>query len=216
MEGRLWTSRRGGYAPFGLRAFVEGSATVTFQPKNRQGAYALVCQILTRFGYRQLGKTDQGVVLGVLISVTGFSRQQVERLVRQWRDTGTIRDRRGGNRGRPCARRYTAQDVRLLAEVDAVFGQMPGLATREILRRQHEIFGNPRFARLATLSKRHGTRAVSSIAGRYGRLARRLLQTRPMYGNPVGGYDRAAMSAVTEVERRLGNERNDVSAKKVG
>ena len=84
-----------------------------------------------------------------------MSRQQTERLVRQWRDTGAICDRRGGNRGRPFARRYTAADIRLLADVDEAYGQMSGLATREVLRRQFEVFGDARFERLATISNGH-------------------------------------------------------------
>ena len=62
-------------------------------------------------------------MLAFLVTVTGFSRKQMERLVRQWRETGGVRDRRGGNRGRPFVRRYTLQDIRLLAAVDAAFGQ---------------------------------------------------------------------------------------------
>ncbi len=138
-----------------LHAFTEGNETVTFQPEDRERAYAFIGEILTRFGYRGLGKADKGVVLRFLLTVTGFSRQQLERLVRQWRASGTIRDRRGGNRGRPFARRYTVQDIRLLADIDAAFGQMSGLATREVLRRQYEIFDDARFARLATISNGH-------------------------------------------------------------
>ena len=108
-----------------------------------------------RFGYAKLGKRDKGVVLKFLVVATGHSRPQMERLVRQWRETGTIRDRRGGGRGRPFARTYSTADIRLLAEVDEVFEQMSGLATREILRRQYEVFGDSRFERLATISNGH-------------------------------------------------------------
>ena len=95
------------------------------------------------------------MVLKFLVVATGLSRQQMERLVRQWRETGAIRDRRGGTRGRPFARKYSGADIRLLAEVDGAFEQMSGLATREILRRQYEVFGDPRFERLATISNGH-------------------------------------------------------------
>ena len=138
-----------------LRAFVEGNEAVVFQPRDRADAYGFVRDTLERFGYRRLGKRDKGVVLRFLVAATGISRKQTERLVRQWRDTGTIRDRRGGNRGRPFARKYAAADIRLLAEIDEAFGQMSGLATREILRRQFEVFGDARFARLATISNGH-------------------------------------------------------------
>ena len=138
-----------------LRAFVEGNEAVDFQPRDRDEAYAFVRDTLERFAYGRLGRRDRGVVLRFLVAATGFSRQQVERLVRQWRDTGEVRDRRGGNRDRPFRRRYTPADVRLLADVDEAYGQMSGLATREVLRRQFEVFGDARFARLATLSNGH-------------------------------------------------------------
>ena len=138
-----------------LRAFVEGSEAVDFQPRDRDEAYAFVRDTLERFGYRRLGRRDKGAVLRFLVAATGFSRQQTERLVRQWRETGDVRDRRGGNRGRPFRRRYTPADVRLLADVDEAYGQMSGLATREVLRRQFEVFGDVRFERLSTLSNGH-------------------------------------------------------------
>ena len=138
-----------------LRAFVEGNEAVDFQPQTRDEAYGFVRDTLERFAYGRLGRRDRGVVLRFLVAATGISRQQTERLVRQWRDTGEVRDRRGGNRGRPFRRRYTPADVRLLADVDEAYGQMSGLATREVLRRQFEVFGDARFARLATLSNGH-------------------------------------------------------------
>ena len=95
-----------------LRAFVEGNEAVDFQPRDRGEAYGFARATLERFGYRRLGKRDKGAVLRFLVAATGISRQQMERLVRRWRDTGAIRDRRGGwNRrwtiwfGEVCRRR---------------------------------------------------------------------------------------------------------------
>ena len=88
-----------------LRAFVEGNEAVDFQPEDRDEAYGFVREALERYGYRGLGKRDKGVALRFLVAATGISRQQ---MVRQWRENGAIRDRRGGSRGRPFPRRYTA------------------------------------------------------------------------------------------------------------
>ena len=90
-----------------------------------------------------------------LAKTTGLSEVRVDRLIRQWRETGGIEDRRGGGRGRPFERCYTAADIRLLAEVDKAFGQMSGLAACELLRRQHEVFGDTRFEPLAGISNGH-------------------------------------------------------------
>ena len=138
-----------------LRAFLEGNEAVDFQPRDRDEAYGFVRDTLERFGYRRLGKRDKGVVLKFLVAATGLSLKQTERLVRQWRETGEVLDRRGGSRGRPFARRYTPVDIRLLADVDEAYGQMSGLATREVLRRQFEVFGDARFDRLAAISNGH-------------------------------------------------------------
>ena len=154
-----------------LGAFVEGNEAVDFQPRNRAEAYGFVRETVERFGYRRLGKRDKGVVLRFLVAATGISRQQMERLVRQWRETGVVRDRRGGGRGRPFVRKYTAVDIRLLADVDEAYGQMSGLATREVLRRQHEVFGEARFERLAAISNGHVYKLRASATYRAKRTA---------------------------------------------
>ena len=138
-----------------VRAFVEGSEAVDYEHQDQGSAYAFVRERLGRLRYEALGKRDKGVVRRFLAKTTGFSEVQIDRLIRQWRETGRIEDRRGGNRGRPFERRYTAADIRLLAEVDEAFGQMSGVATCELLRRQHEVFGEVRFERLAGLSHSH-------------------------------------------------------------
>ena len=58
-------------------------------------------------------------------------------------------------RAGPFARTYTAADIRRLAEVDEAYDQMSGLATREVLRRQFEVYGEADYARLAAISNGH-------------------------------------------------------------
>ena len=87
--------------------------------------------------------------------MTGLSRAQMTRLVGQHRATGRVTDRRGGAPVRPFERRYTGADIRLLAEVDAALGDMSGPATRAVMRREFEVFGQRRFERLARLSNGH-------------------------------------------------------------
>ena len=77
------------------------------------------------------------------------------RLVGQHRATGRVTDRRGGAPVRPFERRYTGADIRVLAEVDAALGDMSGPATRAVMRREFEVFGQRRFERLARLSNGH-------------------------------------------------------------
>ena len=110
---------------------------------------------LVRLDYGRLGKSDKGLVRRYLAKVTGLSRAQLTRLIGQHRETGRIEDRRGGAPAHPFERRYTRADIRLLAAVDAAMGQMSGPATRALMRRQYEVFGDERFERLARLSNGH-------------------------------------------------------------
>ena len=138
-----------------VRAFVEGSEPVDYQPKDRASAYAFVRRTLAAFDYHRLGRADRGCVRAYIGKACGFSAAQISRLIRQQAETGAVVDRRARNSGRPFETVYTAVDIRLLAEVDEAFGGMSGLATCEILRRARDVHGDARFERLADVSRSH-------------------------------------------------------------
>ena len=138
-----------------VRAFVEGSDGLDFVGSDRPSRNDFVRRVLVKFGYGTLGKADKGLVKRFLGKATGLSRAQLTRLVRQHARTGRIVDRRGGPPAKPFVRRYTALDAALLAEVDGTLGQVCGQATRAVVRREFEVFGDARFERLAGISTSH-------------------------------------------------------------
>ena len=85
---------------------------------------------------------------------TGLSRAQVARLIAAYIAEGKLADGRKGA-ARPFRRRYTRDDILLLAETDALHGTLLGLATMASLRRAFEVFGDERYERLAGLSHGH-------------------------------------------------------------
>ena len=107
-----------------VRAFVEGSEAADFAGADRESVYEFVRRALVRLGYERLGKSDKGLVKRYLAKVTGLSRAQLTRLIGQYRETGRIKDRRGGAPACPFERRYTRADIRPLAAL----GQMSGPA----------------------------------------------------------------------------------------
>ena len=137
-----------------IRAFVEGSQPLDFAAPSRESAYDWIGGELRRLGYRHLSKADKGWVRRYLEKVTGISRAQMSRLIRQFRDSGRITDRRGPP-AKPFARRYTGADVRLLAEIDTLHGTLSGPATRKLCERAFWLFGDRRYERLAGISNGH-------------------------------------------------------------
>ena len=138
-----------------VRGFVEGSGEVDFELTERESAYGFIRRTLVQFGYHGLGKAEKGVLRAYVGKVTGMSRAQITRLIRQHRETGRVEDGRGKAPAVPFERRYRGEDIELLAEVDAALGQMSGPATRSVMQRQYEVFGDGRFERLAGISNGH-------------------------------------------------------------
>ena len=108
-----------------VRGFVAGSEAAEIVAVDRESAYGFARETLVRFRYRWLSKSEKGVILRYLSKVTGKSPPQIQRLVRQHRETGRIVDRRGPPKN-AFERRYTKADIGLRAEVDAALGQMCG------------------------------------------------------------------------------------------
>lgn len=137
-----------------IRAFVAGSQAADFEIPDRDEVHRFIGQTLRRFGYTRCNRVDKGVLRRYLMTVTGLSRAQVARRIRQFRETGRVRDRRDGP-AKPFARRYTASDARALADLDALHGQLSGPATRRLCQRAWQVFGDGRYERLAGISNGH-------------------------------------------------------------
>ncbi len=163
-----------------IRAFLEGNEPADFELTDQPSAYAFVRRTLVRFEYHGLRKPDKGLVKRYLEKATGLSRAQITRLVAQHRRTGHIRDRRGKPPANAFARRYTPHDAALLAEVDEAFGQLSGPATKVILRRMYEVYGDARFERLAHISNGHIYNLRKSRIYRSGRLTFRKTRSTPV------------------------------------
>lgn len=137
-----------------VRAFVAGAAPLSFTLADRPSAHAWMADTLRHFGYARVSRTDRGVLRRYLTKATGLSRAQVARRIAQFIDTGHIEDKRGAP-ARPFTRRYTADDIRLLAEIDALHGTLSGSITRKLCQRAYTVYGDARFERLATISNGH-------------------------------------------------------------
>ena len=99
-------------------------------------------------------RADKAIVLRFLERVSGYSRQQIARLVKRGCERRPLIKRYKGSRTR-FARTYTGADVLLLAHTDALHGTLSGLATGALMERAFLIFGETRYRRLATILAGH-------------------------------------------------------------
>ena len=158
-----------------LREFLAATEPVEFRGcGNDEQRYRHIEEVLKRFGYAGLKRRDKGLVLRYLGRTTGYSRPQLTRLVARHLKAGALKKAyRAPAKG--FVRRFTEADVALLAQTDALHGTLSGPATRHLMQRAHSVFGEARYARLATISVAH----LYNLRKRAGYLARRQVWTKP-------------------------------------
>jgi len=167
-----------------VRQVVAGTQALEFRrAEDDEGRYAWIESVLRRFDYRQLPRSERGPVLAYVQHLSGYSRAQVTRLVSRWTvGKRLVKEYRAPEHA--FARRYTAADVALLAEVDRAMDTLSGPATACVLRRQRDVFGDTRFQRLGSISVGHLYNLRNSAPYRAQRVV--LTKTRPTQAATIG------------------------------
>jgi transposase InsO family protein len=167
-----------------VRQVVAATQALEFRrAEDDEGRYGWIESVLRRFEYRQLPRAERGPVLAYLQHLSGYSRAQVTRLVSRWMGgKRLVKQYRAPEHA--FARRYTAADVALLAEVDRAMDTMSGPATACVLRRQRDVFGDARFQRLGSISVGHLYNLRNSAPYRAQRVVQ--TKTRPTQAATIG------------------------------
>lgn len=133
-----------------MRAFLDDSQEWDFHAEGRADIYAWVDRTLRQQRYPKQSRETKGLVRRYVGKMTGLSRAQVTRLIRQFVKTQGVKPT--VYRRHRFRRRYTTADVATLVEVDQAHGRLSGPATCAILKREYEVFGNQQCKRLAAIS----------------------------------------------------------------
>lgn len=136
-----------------IREFLQASGIIKFEGVSRKEKYAWLENTLNRFGYFSLEKKDKGIVKKYVMRMTGFSDAQTTRLIAKKRRTGKILA--SAAKRNTFATIYDTNDVALLAETDNGHEKLSGPATKRILLREFEVFGNKKYEKLSKISISH-------------------------------------------------------------
>ena len=120
---------------------------------SKDDGYAWIEHTLVRFRFLWLSKKQRGLVLRYIERLSGYTRQHVTKLVKQYRNTGHIRRRQRTVNG--FAAKYTKADIHLLADMDCIVDDVSGTMVKAFCQRMYEVYGDQRFARLAGISVSH-------------------------------------------------------------
>ena len=100
-----------------MQDFLKGSQAVAFAvATNKDERYQFVERLLNRFAYPRLKRREKGIVIRFLQKVTGYSRQQLTRMIQRYIEQGQLKRFHKALNG--FEQHYTAEDIRLLAQDD--------------------------------------------------------------------------------------------------
>jgi len=159
-----------------VRQFVVGIQAVEFKGLTAKERYYWIEEVLIRFKYHHLKRAERGIIRRYLQKVTGYSRSQLTKLVAKYKRTGRLKQT---EYRRYCfPRKYTMSEVGLLARTDELHGWLSGPATKKILEREYEVYGNAEFDNISRISVAHLYNLRRSNI--YRGMTRRFTKTKPV------------------------------------
>ena len=135
-----------------IKNFLKSSTEIDLVINDRKNKYEWLQRILIQFKYRSLLKKDRGYIRCYIEKFTNYSTSQITRLIdKHYKESlSKITYKRN-----VFPKKYTPEDIMQLVYTDEVHKRLSGLSTKEIFRRECEIFNNDDYIRLKDISVSH-------------------------------------------------------------
>ena len=138
-----------------IEEFLQGNHKISFSIPSKKERYKLIRNILFRFNYRKLNKKEKGFVKNYLVKLTGYTEPHTKKLIKRWLDNKS-RLIYTEKKERNCfVKKYYPSDIKLLIKTDSVHECINGNATKKIMEREFEIFGNNKYKNISEISVSH-------------------------------------------------------------
>lgn len=137
-----------------IEKFLQDNGRVEITISSQKERYEWIGNIVRRFRYRRERKRNKGIIKRYIETFTGYSDIQIKRLIKKSL-AGKLRYAALTRKRNSFARKYLSTDIALLIETDILHGCLSGQATKEILRREYEVFGNNTYKTISEISASH-------------------------------------------------------------
>lgn len=137
-----------------LKDFLNGSKQIVVSLENSsiEEKYQFIEKTIKQFLYQKLKKKDKKIVVLYLRKITAYKKAQLYKLI-QRAEKGSLK-RSLYKRIKPH-KIYTTIDVKLLEKTDEIHLRLSEDATKEILRREYEVFHNQNYQTISRISHSH-------------------------------------------------------------
>ena len=136
-----------------VKQFLSSTVDTTITPPTKDEGYRWIARTLKHFRYRALKRPEKGLIRQFLCHITGYSRQQVTRLIQQYTKTGRVIRQQQTTNGFTGI--YTPEDITQLAAIDTLHDTPSGPMIKKLCERAYTLFGEEDYQRLSGISVSH-------------------------------------------------------------
>jgi transposase InsO family protein len=136
-----------------IKSFLAETKEIEFKKKSKKEAYRWIEETLKRFQYVILSKKEKGFIRRYLMKITGYSKSQLTRHINQYCNTGELRIKEYDRH--KFQKKYTHQDIQLLAKTAQVHDAPNGAALKKNLERMAGEYGRQEYSNIANISVSH-------------------------------------------------------------
>jgi len=136
-----------------IKSFLSELEGIEFNRKYRKETYRWIEDTLMRFHYVTLAKKNKGLIRRYLMKVTGYSRCQLTRHINQYCNTGQLRIKEYDRH--KFQKKYTPQDIQLLAKTARLHDSPNGASLKKTLERMAREYGKEEYSNIANISVSH-------------------------------------------------------------
>ena len=137
-----------------MEEFLTGSQAIAFAvATGKDERYQFIESLLKRFTYSRLKRVEKGIMIRFLLKVSGYSRQQLTRMIQRYTCSGQLRRYQKTING--FEQFYTPDDIQLLVKLDQRHDTPNGFMVKKICDRAYHEFNDLAYERLSRISVSH-------------------------------------------------------------
>lgn len=138
-----------------VEEFLQGNHKISFLISSRKEKYKLINNVLFKFKYGKLNKKEKGFVKKYLVKLTGYTESHTKKLIKQWLDNKSRLVYAETKNRNKFKKKYYPADIDLLIKTDSAHRCVNGNATKKIMEREFNIFGDSKYKNISEISISH-------------------------------------------------------------
>ncbi len=136
-----------------IKSFLAETKEIVFNKKSKKEAYRWIEETLRKFTYVLLSKKEKRLIRRYPMKITGYSRSQLARQIKQYRKTGQVKIKEYDRH--KFQKKYTPRDIQLLAKTAQLHDSPNGASLKKTLERMVREYGKAEYLNITHISVSH-------------------------------------------------------------